>query len=60
MTQCSLNFLPYTDLLGFFAFFLGGGGGAGAVFFQQLKLDTLRDFSENIYFLTIKSHFYTC
>ena len=34
MTQCSLNFLPYTDHLVFFL-------GAGAGFFQQLKLDTL-------------------
>ena len=29
--------------------------GAGAGFFQQLKLYTFRDFSESIYFLTIKS-----
>ena len=35
MTQCSLNFLSYTDHL--FFFFLGAGAG----FFQQLKLDTL-------------------
>ena len=32
-------------------FFLGAGAG----FFQQLKLDIFRDFSESIYFLTIKS-----
>ena len=29
--------------------------GAGAGFFQQLKLDIFGDFSEIIYFLTIKS-----
>ena len=28
--------------------------GAGAGFFQQLKLDTFRDFSESIYLLTHK------
>ena len=44
----------------FFFFFWGGGGGRGADFFQQLKLDIFRDFSESIYLLTIKSHFYTC
>ena len=38
---------------GHLVFFLG----AGADFFQQLKLDIFRDFSESIYFLTIKSHF---
>ena len=37
-------------------FFLG----AGADFFQQLKLDLFREFSESIYFLIIKNHFYTC
>ena len=42
-----------TDLLVFFS-------GTGADFFLQLKLDIFRDFSESIYFLTIKSHFYTC
>ena len=35
-------------------FFLG----AGADFFQQLKPDILRDFSESIYFFNHKSHFY--
>ena len=35
-------------------FFLG----AGADLFQQLKLDIFRDFSESIYFLTIKSNFW--
>ena len=47
-----LDFLKLeTDHLVFFL-------GAGADFFQQLKLDILRVFSESIYFLTIKSHFY--
>ena len=36
---------------GHLVFFLG----AGAVFYQQLKLDIFRDFSESIYFLPIKS-----
>ena len=49
-----LDFLKLeTDHLVFF-------WGAGADFFQQLKLDVFRDFSESIYFLTTKSHFYTC
>ena len=44
-----LEFLKFeTDHLVFFL-------GAGAVFFQQLKPDIFRDFSESIYFLTIKS-----
>ena len=49
-----LDFLKLeTYHLVFFLFFWGGGG-AGADFFQQLKLDIFRDFSESIYFLTIK------
>ena len=31
--------------------------GAGADFFKQRKLDIFRDFSESIYFLTIKVFF---
>ena len=46
-----LDFLKLeTDHLVFF-------WGAGADFFQQLKLDIFRDFSERFYFFNHKSHF---
>ena len=45
-----LDFLKLeTDHFGFLF------GGRGCFFSQQLKLDIFRDFSENIYFLTIMS-----
>ena len=52
-----LDFFLIRDRPFDFFFFVEGGGVAGADFCQQLKLDIFRDFSECIYFLTIKKSF---